>query len=869
MTRLGLIVCVVGLACGGDPTPPTKPSSDQPIGPLAVAASHAAPTCPFAALGSGSADDDAPVDGTNGEDRRAKPEHGDRCEIADSNLDRVEKAIASTPNANAPTATKPWDHHATPQFDALVDGRFHLSADERARLARNSFVVPARLELGTYARAFHEIYQSELPVYISIDAVLDAIYAGNDSLIADVEDKQLVPALVQLLDALACALPAAAASYPKETVRDLDIYLAVARALVRGDAPASMFGDASVEAEASALVKRATDAQEMSKLALFGRERMIDFTAYTPRSHYAATDRRKRYFRAGMWLSRLELNLVSRSSRSSQPGDTPDPSETPREDVDALALADLVGRANQDAALAKLDRAWALFAGRREDVSIAQLAQLRTQANIASLTDPDAATKLRAAIGDKFQRTARLHYMPEGSKTLPAIATLLGPRVVPDAAATRPLVQGEIPDRENLGAADMAYALGHDHARDYLADDRAKFPTLDRQLDVARGIVQHAPRGSDDMYSAWLDAIADLAQTPAGARPSFTASPAYADLRINSALAAFGQLKHNFVLVAGESYFEGGCEIPDGYVEPAPATYDALLDYAKRGESAMAELDADGSLGARAYFQRIAKILGVLRTIQTDELAARPLTGDERSFLSMIAEMQPGTTGNPPSYTGWWFDMFRGRETDGLAAPDFIASYFTGGQIAYLGATSPRIGIFVVDTGGAPRLAVGPVARAYEYHGEVQHRLDDAAGKALADAKRVAPWAASYTVAAPPEPDIYIHWMPGDDKPIAVRATSDVGKVTIELYDHHRHALQKMTKHVKNGTTVFELHVKEDGDTGLIHMRGNKTAIEGLHVQVGEYHAWFDLSVVEPMVEIGLGKLAEAPMSDDDGSGSN
>jgi hypothetical protein len=163
MKTLALVVCAVGLACGGDPTPATKPSSEHVIGPVAVAATHAAPTCPFAAIGSGSADDNAAFEGANGEDRRAKPEHGDRCEIADSNLDRVERAIASAPNGNAPTASKPWDHHAAPQFDALVEARFRLSPDERTRLAQNGFVVPARLEMGTYARAFHEIYPSELP----------------------------------------------------------------------------------------------------------------------------------------------------------------------------------------------------------------------------------------------------------------------------------------------------------------------------------------------------------------------------------------------------------------------------------------------------------------------------------------------------------------------------------------------------------------------------------------------------------------------------------------------------------------------------------------------------------------------------------
>ena len=759
MMKLPVVLCVIVAACG-DRTPPPVPAAVA-RGDVAppTPPHHAAPSCPLApplvaAAGSdaASANDDEQEDGINGESRVAKPAHGGTCEVADSNVERVEHAILADATARKPAGAHPWNHKTAPKYEALVDNRFVLSAAEQKLLAGNGFVVPARLAFDNYALAFHEIYQSQLPVYVSVDAILHAIYAGNDSLIADLEDHDLAPKLAALLDQLGCTLPSAAVEYPADTTRDLDLYLAVARALLRGDAPISMFGDPEVETAAASIVRQATAAQEMTAITLFGRQRVVDFTAYTPRSHYAASDARKRYFRASMWLSRLELNLVSRSSRSSQPGDVPDPSETPREDVDALALADLVDRARQLAQLDVLDTAWSLFAGRREDVSIAQLAALRASAGIAKLTDPDAAAKLRVAIGDKFQRTARLHYMPEGSTVLPAIATLLGPRVVPDAAATRPLVQGEIPDRDVLTAADMAYVLGHDRARDYLADDRNRFPTLDHQLDVARGIVAHAPRGADDLYSAWLDAIAGLAIHPTGAQPSFTQTPAYSDLRLDSVLAAFGQLKHNFVLIAGESYFEGGCEIPDGYVEPAPATYDALLAYAERGQRAMAILDPDDKLGARSYFERLGNVLRVLRRIQSDELADRELTTDERGFLSMVAEMEPGSTGGPPSYTGWWFDMFRQRELDGLAPADYIASFFTGAKISYIGATAPRLGVFVIDTGGAPRLAVGPVARAYEYRGEVAHRLDDDAGKALADADRLAPWAASYTAPTPPSP---------------------------------------------------------------------------------------------------------------------
>jgi hypothetical protein len=848
MMRPLVALCLVA-ACG-EPPAPKPPAPYVRAGIPVVEARHAPPSCPLAApasAGSGSdaADDNTPIEGVNGEGRIAKAEHGGACAVADDNLARVEQAIETEATDRPAARSKPWDRRAKPKFDALVDARFHLLPEERARLAATGFVVPARIALGGYATTFHELYQSQLPVYVSIDSILDAIYAGNDSLIGELEDHTLAPKLSQLLDALACTLPAAAADYPADTARDLDLYIAVARALARGDSPISMFGDPSVEAEAAALVKRATDAQEMSPVALFGRDRIIDFTAYAPRGHYAATDARQRYFRAGMWLSRLELNLVSRSSRSSQPGTVPDPTETPREDVDALALADLVGHARQLESLAALDRAWALLAGRREDVSVTDLAALREQAGIAKLTDRDAASKLRAAIGDRFQRTARLHYMPEGSKILPAIATLLGPRVVPDAAATRPLVHAEIPDRENLGAADMGYVLGHDRAKAYLADDLKQFPTLDHQLDVARGIAAHAQRGTDDLYSAWLDAVMGLAETPAGTRPSFAAAPAYADLRLNSALAAFGQIKHNFVLVAGESYFEGGCEIPDGYVEPAPASYDALIEYATRGEKAMAVLDPDDALGARSYFSRLGKILGILRTIQRDELADRALTSDEREFLSMIAEMEPGTTGGPPTYTGWWFDMFRHRELDGLAPASFIASYFTGGKIAYVGATDPRLGIFVVDSGGPPRLAVGPVARAYEYHGEVQHRLDDAAAQKLADADRAAPWADSYTVAAIPEPDLHLRWEPDDGKGIEIDTPSQLGPVTIELFDHHRVAIVKVTKQIGPGKTILKPRVP--------------ARTEGLHLQVGAYQAWFTLGEVEPMVDVSLGKLRDRP----------
>src|SRR5205807_399651 len=184
-----------------------------------------------------------------------------------------------------------------------------------------------------------------------------AIFASDETVVEPLERLRLSPMLSQALDEMHCALVLAAPDYPPEVVRDLDLYLLVARRLIAEDdpPPRSAFADASVEREAAELVAQATAASDLATVTLFGRPRLIDFTQYEPRGHYADEESMQRYFRAAMWSSRLELNLVSRSSRSSAPGPGPDPSETPQEAIAALALADLATRSGAAKPIADLD----------------------------------------------------------------------------------------------------------------------------------------------------------------------------------------------------------------------------------------------------------------------------------------------------------------------------------------------------------------------------------------------------------------------------------------------------------------------------------------------------------------------------------
>jgi hypothetical protein len=759
---------------------------------------------------------------------------GDLCAVSTKNLAVSETAaLAAVRTTGASPAFSAWDHTTKPARFDQVKSRLGLTPAQTDALMKRGFVVLDAPRFGGYTEAFHEIYQSELPLWVSVDAILHAVYKSNDKLIARIERVSIMPALNRALDAMHCALPAAASKYPNQTARDVDLYLTVARSLLAGKPVASVFG---VDAEAAKIVERANAATGIEDLEIFGRSRVVDFSAYQPRGHYAkdaeaAEPNLTTYFRAATWLSRFEFNLATYDCSSSSKGVH---EQTPREDLAALALADLVTSANATSEVAKLDTVWGVLAGKREDVSFAEVAKLAARGSIGDLKAPDAAAKFRAVVGHKYPRTARTHFTWEGCGDLPAISTMLGARIVPDSAVTRPLVHTEVLGRQMLGAMDMAYAFGQDRAKTYLAADLAKYPKLATGLEAARKTAR-APLAGDDLYTAWFGAIRGLSDAPNGTVPSFMKTDPFADLRLSSTVAAFGQIRHNYVLMAAMTYGEAGCEIPDTFVEPAPAMYAGLIEYAHRGEQAVALLDPKSD--DKIYFERLGKLLVLLDAIGKRELENRPLPDEAQRFLSMVVEATFGwrSTGSSPTFTGWYFDMFHARG-EALEGADFIADYYTSteeSRAAYAGVKGVKLGIFVVDSAGAPRVVVGPVSDSFEAE-EPLPRLDDSK---VMSAHAETPWAKSYTVEGAAEPPLAVAGKKAtkegfrDTITMRVTSTRALGKVTIDLLDHHRKPMQTVTQTV-GGTSpaVFAFpgaRLKKD--------ETNDDGIEGFRVKVGDW----------------------------------
>jgi hypothetical protein len=839
------LVCVVGLgsmvACAGGSVP-----ARSGVAPQANASADSGAASARVAVPSACALPEKKPDAASTFTRRSsEPEHA----CTTFALDDAEDGVLGGPADARGLDFKPWDHSGAPAGLDRVARRLGLTAKEREVLMRQGFVVPERLRASDYALAYHEIYESELPLYVSVDSILHAIYAGNDALLVAIESARLSPMLGELLERLYRALPKASARYPPEVAADLDVYVTVARRLFEGKDVPSQLGN---DAEVARLTAAAMDAGGMQTVSLFGRERVVDFSQYKPRGHYARTaepdnpwpnsiDLRP-YFRAAMWLSRIEFNLVTRSCQSSSPGG--DTAQTPREATTAVALADLTTSADAMCDIEMLDRAWSLLAGRREDVSIAQLAASVPRTQIATT---DTGHAVVTAFENDPPRTARTGFTWEGCTELPVIGSMLGPRIVADAAMAKPLTHSDTPDRQMLGAPDIAYALGGDRALAYLTADLAQYPLLAENLRTARGIAR-APLGQEDLYSAWFGAIREIQAAPDGATPSFMKTPEFADMRMGSTVAAFAQIRHNYVLMAAQPYSEAGCEIPDGFVDPVPAVYEELIAYAERGRKIMDAIDPKDDTGARAYFAGLARTLRVLDRIAKDELANRPLSDDERRFLSMIVEITSGshTTGGSPRFEGWYFDLF-GDHHEAFGGADFVADYFTSGdtgRVAHAGVRGVMEGVFVVDTGGQPRVVVGPVADAYGYTSQPGQRLTDAEAKKLSETEIDRRWSRSYMVpGATEEPPLTItaRTVPVKGKMPAVtlfaKSTRDLGPVTIELYDHHRNVVGAVTHPVSKTSTVFAFAPSRPVDP-------DARDYEGMHVTVGDYQ-YFALGTAE------------------------
>ncbi len=123
------------------------------------------------------------------------------------------------------------DYNSAVYFDS-IDAKYNLTEFEKSLLQQNGFVISERLKTNSFGGAFLDIFQKDLPVFISTDAILYALHISYDRILKDVELSILIDSVKGMLTRMHSAIPELASNYSSkrdmtQMLRDVDFYLTI------------------------------------------------------------------------------------------------------------------------------------------------------------------------------------------------------------------------------------------------------------------------------------------------------------------------------------------------------------------------------------------------------------------------------------------------------------------------------------------------------------------------------------------------------------------------------------------------------------------------------------------------------------------
>jgi hypothetical protein len=644
-----------------------------------------------------------------------------------------------------------FDPRRAEHLELLQGTPLALNPVELSKLASQGFVIAPRHAFPNMAYGYKTIYKLDLPVYISLDAILETVHLSYDAILKKVEQTYLSGELKTLLTQARARL-AQGAVRDDQSANDLDLYFAVALSLLEGRAVEPSAG--ANAREIAELVRRAEAAQGIGHSTLFGLARKLDFSQFAPRGHYAESEALRRYFRATMWLGRTDFRLIETMPDGKQ--------VLQRRQLNAaLAMLETIEGAGR-AAFEHLDTVIGAFVGEHDYMELRELVALQ-----AELGDPNSWSdqKLAQRILEKgygAQRIASQVVVKDpGSGTLPLDRSfaLLGQRYTVDSHVFSNVVHDRVqhphvPARYLPNPLDAAYAaIGNDSALPLLKPELDKFqyaPELERMRTLVDAHDQ--AYWSGNLYNLWLSSLRAISPGAAGeASPGLSSlmrSDAWRRRVLNTQLASWAELRHDTLLYVKQSYTSGAeCEFPDGYVDPYPEAFERLRLYALKGAEVAALIPTGDahSLGARArsYFDELASVATMLREMAKQQRTGTPFDAAQMAFLNDAVKSRRTGCAGPDLYQGWYARLLFDR-TDEDMDPT-IADVHTdpGGdrppRVLHVATGLPRLLVVTANTCEGPRAYVG-LASAYHEVVTGLDRLTDSTWAPMARSAEDVAW---------------------------------------------------------------------------------------------------------------------------------
>lgn len=631
-----------------------------------------------------------------------------------------------------------YDPLTAANLDPILSYFFSSPADTvREHLSQTGFAVGGSGRFPSFAAGYSEIYMADLPVFISSDMVLEALYRSHDKILQRLEKQALKPRLEHLLGSLRASLVASAETLEPEVASDLNFYLGVAVSLLHGGEV-----DPREPSGVQSFVDAAMQAAGEQERILFGVQRRIDFSQFKPRGHYAGDKELEGYFRSMMWLGRIDFRLLETQDDGSQ-------TLRRRQVEGVLALRRLLDE-TAFAEYRSIDDTISAFVGEHDYMTLQEVDTLLAALNAPDgIADVDDATLAETLVEGQFgeQRIAS-HVMRRqaggaGAFPLNLSFALFGQRYTVDSHVFSNVVYDRVPTRVLPDPLDAAFAaLGNDQALALLGSELDVEAGYPGELSAMRVLVDEHPTQywEGSLYTSWLGALRALSPapgTPAADLPSVARSEAWGRRMLNTQLASWAQLRHNNVLYVKQSYTSSAaCEYPDAYVDPYPEFFEGVVRFAERAQQLLASLELEPDFGSQVqdYFARVARINLTLAEMAGAQRSGQPHSEEHLAFVNQAVNAFINCDGTPLGHTGWYselhFEPLQAVEMDPT-----ITDVHTdiGGDlpvsrppsVLHVGTGLPRVMVMTVDSCQGPRAYAGVVSAYHEVLEEGLVRLTD------------------------------------------------------------------------------------------------------------------------------------------------
>jgi hypothetical protein len=649
-------------------------------------------------------------------------------------------------------ASKATTRFADAAYSDSIQRLYTLTDFEKTLIDDHGFMVSERLKRTTFGNAFLEVYNNDLPVFVSSDALLHAMHMSYDAMLKSIEENFLIQKLDSLLARLHTQLPVLAARYAqlpemKKCLQDVDLYLTIPRNLL-GAAVSCQYP------ENSAAVNTLLDfvkAEQPASYKLFSSQaRDIDFSQFTVRGHYTQSPKLGQYFQSMMWLGRIEIYLITPGHVILSVAD----SNVQRQTIDAALLVEAARGSGAFEILEEMDSIIRYLVGESDNVTLPNMRSLM------EMTKTDSASQLLnierwkafedTLAGEPFAFQRILSQMLvsdpfDPSSIQPASSLLLlGQRFIVDSYVTGNVVYDKIPDkrwRALPSSFDVLFSLGNSAAAQLLEPELSQYQYSSNLAALRYLIDSYEPEfWNGTLYNSWLNSIRTLnPPLDRSSLPAFMKTAAWWQEKMNTQLASWAQLRHDNLLYAKQSYTGMTvCSYPFSYVEPLPEFYDALAQMATNAADSFRDRLPSSFAGREhmiSYWSQYKGVAKTLASIARKELSNAPLTDEERVFLQqMLYTHTTGMCGENP-YDGWYYKLYYTGQEGFLKNDLVVADVHTcptdgGGNLVgwvlHVGTGPVNLAVVVAEISGGQNVAfVGPVMSYYEHVSTNFKRLTD------------------------------------------------------------------------------------------------------------------------------------------------